>query len=196
MHEVYQRLLAMGHTLVSEDEFMDAIEEAAENTASSARTQVALALGLAMLPALLANQIDALVAGIRQRTEQAVVDSMARAANVFRDWQDTEDEDADALDGKLDDGLGGILGGAVAGAGLIFGAVWADMNRETQASAGVTSAVWVAQRDKFTRPAHAALDEKVFRWDSPPLKASESSNGQDCFPGDDFGCRCLAAPLN
>ena len=58
---------------------------------------------------------------------------------------------------------------------------------------GVTQAMWVTERDERVRPAHAAMHGTLYRLDgSPPLPAAYSSNGQDCWPGDDFNCRCQA----
>lgn len=195
LHDAYRRLLAYGGAVASEEEFTKAVIEAANNTARSARLQVAKALGLASVVAPLLRQVDDIVVGMRQRLEERITASLDRARDVFRDWRTDDEADVGALETKLDEGLDGITGGAVAGVSLLFGSVWADMNHEVQVSAGVGSYIWVAQRDKFTRRAHAALDDQLCEWRSPPLKASESSNGEPCHPGDDFNCRCIAAPL-
>lgn len=42
------------------------------------------------------------------------------------------------------------------------------------------------------RPMHRSLEGKVFRWDSPPITAS---NGARNNPGEDFNCRCFAKPI-
>lgn len=58
---------------------------------------------------------------------------------------------------------------------------------------GVTRAMWVTERDERVRPAHAAMHGTEYRLDGPPpLPAAYSSNHEDCWPGDDYGCRCQA----
>ena len=49
-----------------------------------------------------------------------------------------------------------------------------------------THYIWRTQDDKKVRPSHAANDDKVFAWDSPPATG---------HPGEDFGCRCWAEPV-
>ncbi len=136
-------------------------------------------------------------AAMRDEVEKMMLDRMersnVRAESVF-EAIDPED-DPDAVEKRFDDGLDGVLGGGLAAVAIIYGNAWADMNEEGQTSAGVESYVWVAQRDKFTRPAHAALDDTVAQWDKPPLTADRSSNGQPCHPGQDWNCRCIAAPI-
>lgn len=64
---------------------------------------------------------------------------------------------------------------------------------ETHQAAGVIEAMWIDREDEKVRPAHHALHGFVFRYDeAPPLKASLSSNGEACWPGDDYNCRCTA----
>jgi SPP1 gp7 family putative phage head morphogenesis protein len=136
-------------------------------------------------------------AAMKAEVEKMLLDRMERSnerASKIMDEVDPED-DPDALDKKFDDGLDGVLGGGLASAALIYGAAWATMNQDAQESAGVERYVWVAQRDQFTRPAHAELDDTIARWDTPPLTADKSSNGEPCHAGEDFNCRCLAAPL-
>ena len=60
-------------------------------------------------------------------------------------------------------------------------------------AAGVVEAMWIDREDDRVRPAHHALHGFVFRYDEePPLKASLASNGEACWPGDDYNCRCTA----
>lgn len=64
---------------------------------------------------------------------------------------------------------------------------------ETYRAAGVVEAEWIDRGDERVRPAHRALHGHVFRYDGePPLKAAVASNGEDCWPGQDYGCRCTA----
>lgn len=71
----------------------------------------------------------------------------------------------------------------------------AELNQERQTEAGVDSYVWLSMHDAVTRPEHAALDGQECNWDDPPLSATESSSGEPCHPGDDYGCRCMASPV-
>lgn len=72
-------------------------------------------------------------------------------------------------------------------AGWFAGAVAA----ETYRAAGVTECEWQSRDDRRVRPAHHALDGTRFTYDGPaPLTADKSSNGEPCFPGQDYNCRC------
>ena len=76
---------------------------------------------------------------------------------------------------------------------LIIGWLAGNIVTETYRAAGVLEAEWVDRGDERVRPAHRALHGTVFRYDeAPPLTADKSSNGEACFPGDDFNCRCTA----
>lgn len=56
---------------------------------------------------------------------------------------------------------------------------------------GVTRAMWVTEEDERVRPAHRAMHGTAYSLDGPPpLPAAYSSNQEDCWPGDDFNCRC------
>ncbi len=193
---IFEQLLARARRRLGSDEFAQVIEDAARLTGESARKQVAEALGLDSVPADLKSNIQDLIDAAESIVADKLVDSLDRAHDVFNEWMDGEEQDPEVLDTRLDDGLGGILGGALAGMALAYGAIWADMNADAQEAAGVTEYVWVAQRDAVTRPAHRELDNAVCNWDDPPLKASQSSSGEDCHAGTDFNCRCLAAPIN
>ena len=46
--------------------------------------------------------------------------------------------------------------------------------------------VWQTAGDQKVRPSHAANDGRIFSWDNPPPTGN---------PGEDFGCRCTAAPF-
>ncbi len=59
-----------------------------------------------------------------------------------------------------------------------------DARRQTQM--GVEYYVWRSSDDDKVRGSHAAYDDQIFRWDSPP---------PDGHPGQAYGCRCYAEPL-
>lgn len=71
----------------------------------------------------------------------------------------------------------------------------AELNQARQADMGITDYVWVATHDDKVRFEHLALDMQECRYDDPPLTADRSSCGEPCNPGDDWMCRCLAAPV-
>ncbi len=65
--------------------------------------------------------------------------------------------------------------------------------QEAQArAAGVTRYRWIAVRDEATRPMHKALDGTIHTYDSPPVT---NNNGDRNSPGEDYQCRCSAAPV-
>lgn len=71
----------------------------------------------------------------------------------------------------------------------------AELNQDRHEEMGVTDYVWISMIDGKTRPEHAALNNQECRYDDPPLKADQSSNEEDCNPGEDFSCRCQASPI-
>jgi hypothetical protein len=198
------RLLERGRSYLASPGFLKTIRDAAAAMGASAIKQVAAALGVAQdaIPTTLGDQRAAFVAGVRGIAEDRVEVSIERAGHVMDEWEDLDPEtsprarDTVALGGMLDEGLGGVMGGGLAAAALLFGSTWADMNADAQTSAGVEEYIWVAQRDGVVRPAHLDLDNAVASWRDPPLKANVSSNGEDCHAGEDYNCRCRAAPIN
>ncbi len=184
-------LLAYGESLIRK--VGGAIGAAAAALARSALTQVKKSTGKTP-EATLEEHAGEMRAAIEAMLLDRMERSNKRAIDII-DKHGIEDE-PDELIERLDDGLDGIIGGGLSSTALIYGVAWAAMNEEAQTSAGVERYVWVAQRDQFTRPAHAELDDTVARWDKPPLTADKSSNGEPCHAGEDYGCRCRAAPLN
>lgn len=45
------------------------------------------------------------------------------------------------------------------------------------------------------RPAHKALEGKVFRWDDPPITSAPGEPLSRNNPGEDYNCRCFAIPI-
>jgi uncharacterized protein with gpF-like domain len=183
-------LLAYGRGLIKK--VSGAIGAAADALARSAITQVKKSTGKDP-----ETTLEEQAADMKSAVEAMLLDRMERSnerASKIMDAVD-EEEEADAVERKLDEGLDGVIGGGLSSTALIYGIAWASMNEDAQTSAGVERYVWVAQRDQFTRAAHAALDDTVARWDTPPLTADKSTNGEPCHAGEDFNCRCRAAPL-
>ena len=60
-----------------------------------------------------------------------------------------------------------------------------QLTETRQTSAGITHYQWITAGDERVRATHAALNGKVFAWDKPPSVG---------HPGDDYQCRCYAAP--
>jgi SPP1 gp7 family putative phage head morphogenesis protein len=109
-------------------------------------------------------QVDVWLAGDEFDLDAAMQDCLDRSSNRWYAW--------------LSMMLAWLAGGIVT---------------ETYRAAGVVEAEWVTREDRRVRPAHHALQGHVFRYDeTPPLSAAVSSNGEDCWPGEDYGCRCTA----
>ncbi len=75
---------------------------------------------------------------------------------------------------------------------LMMGWLAGKTTTTTHIAAGVTEAEWLTREDRRVRPAHHALQGVRFEYGDPPLKADVSSNGEDCYPGEDVNCRCTA----
>lgn len=60
-----------------------------------------------------------------------------------------------------------------------------NLDAQRQAHIGVREYIWRSRDDDKVRSAHAAHDDRVFRWDSPP---------EGGHPGEAYGCRCYAEP--
>jgi len=58
---------------------------------------------------------------------------------------------------------------------------------------GVTHYKWSTSRDSRTRHDHKILDQKIFRFDDPPIV--DQATGRRGNPGTDYGCRCIAIPI-
>lgn len=56
--------------------------------------------------------------------------------------------------------------------------------------AGIERYMWYTANDERVRPDHAALDNHIFSWDSPPIV--NRATGKRGNPGEDFNCRCIA----
>lgn len=67
------------------------------------------------------------------------------------------------------------------------------LNRVKQTSAGIEDYIWSTSADERVRPDHAALDNTVQTWGSPPV--TDTSTGATNEPGQDFQCRCIALPI-
>lgn len=68
-----------------------------------------------------------------------------------------------------------------------------EVTQFQQRDAGVTRYIWSTSGDERVRKSHAALDGKVFNWDSPPVV--DKKTGRRAHPGEDYQCRCVALPV-
>ncbi len=68
----------------------------------------------------------------------------------------------------------------------------AKVTQARMTAAGVTEYIWTTSGDERVRGAHKDLDGKRFRFDAPPVIASDGRTGN---PGDDYQCRCTAFPI-
>ena len=62
-----------------------------------------------------------------------------------------------------------------------------QLNQQRQQSVGVIEYYWRGSEDERERPTHVANNNRVFRWDSPPIETGP--------PGADILCRCSAEPI-
>lgn len=189
----YVGLYAYGRDLLKGDRYRKGVAAAAAATAVSVNRQIGDAIGRDVSVDLGSQELalsEYISASVASRMDM----SLDKADSTFAEWEASGTEI-----GALEESLSGAFEvselGTLASVALAFGSAWADMNEETQTAEGIEHYVWIAQRDAFTRPAHAALDNTVDDWDDPPLKADVSSNGEDCHPGDDYNCRCIAGPI-
>jgi hypothetical protein len=195
MKSAFTELSDFGHHHLGASGFHSKVKEQAQKTADSASRQVAKALDLTAFDPDLAEQVDELTDGLYDVASGKIGDSIERASDVLEQWAEGEEPDLDILDGQLDEGLDGILGGALALVALHYGWGWGEMNKSAQDEAGVSSYIWIAQHDSAVRPEHLALDGEEADWDDPPLSAEDSSSGEECHAGEDFNCRCVASPV-
>ena len=182
-------LLAFGHSLLIAGPFQHIADEAARRTAASAQAQTAKALKIDPSPVPPTRDLDTFGPDAIDRMGELMGESIDRGFDVLDDWDEGD------LSDELTDGLDGIFGKALQWSALAFGYLFGQSVRASQEEAGVGSYVWLTMMDSHVRPAHAALDEVLADWDEPPLKAADSDNGEDCNPGDDWGCRCVSSPI-
>ena len=66
-------------------------------------------------------------------------------------------------------------------------------NQERCKQVGIERGEWLCSLDERTRPNHAAMEGVVFdlNGDGPLV----NDDGEHCFPGDDYNCRCTFAPV-
>lgn len=185
-----------GAYLIAHSDFLREIMGSAADTAESARKQTGRAIKRDVTTDL-GKQEKNFADWVNGETDKKMSASLERAEEVYDIWgeltEESEDYD-DALERRLDEGLDGIVGGALAYASLAFGGMFGDMIKEAQTDSGVSTYTWLSQMDSHVRPAHAALDGEEASWDDPPLKADVSDNEEDDHPGEDYNCRCVASP--
>jgi hypothetical protein len=174
----------------------------AQDLAKNTHAQVAQSLGVdpSDMPVDLSEQTFGFVDGLVEALEGYPVEATRAAASAFAEWETVAEEDrtVDALATLLNDAFDGAEGKLQNTVRMLFGDTFAQMNQAVQVQAGVTGYYWKAHHDDRVREAHEAVDnmdaEEPYSWDDPPLKAEDSSNGEDCHPGDDYNCRCIAVP--
>lgn len=81
-----------------------------------------------------------------------------------------------------------------------IGTLFTGLTEVIHADAGIDSYVWCTKRDDRVRECHASFEGKVFKWSDPPEIWYRTSRGivftgRHCHPGEDYGCRCTAAPV-
>lgn len=174
----------------------------AERAAKDVRKKVAKALGIRQkdINADLTRQIGQLTDRVLQLHAEYDQLATSRANDILTEWSDLSERsprfgDLDALQDMLDEGAESVASRLVQSIQNAFSESWAEMNQVVQTSAGVSQYVWVCTVDKATRPEHLELNGETCDWDDPPLAAGDSSSGEACHAGEDYGCRCVASPL-
>lgn len=179
------------------------VQPIANDLAKSTHEQVASSLGVstADLPVDLSEQAYGFVDGIVSILEDYPINATQRVAQAFEEWSSVAEEDrtVESLGTLLDASLDGELGKLQNSLRMLFGDTFAQMNKAVQVQSGVRGYYWLSLKDAHTRDAHAAADNtgtgEPYSWDDdPPLTADKSSNGEDCYPGEDYNCRCIAVP--
>lgn len=78
-----------------------------------------------------------------------------------------------------------------------------ELTKRRQQSLGIDAYYWRSSRDEKVRTNHEVLDGKLCRYDDPTIysddggetwKQRSSIGGVEVHPGEDFNCRCDAAP--
>ena len=75
----------------------------------------------------------------------------------------------------------------------------AEIKEQKYKKAGLKKYIWktlnfpTGFNPKNVRPSHAALNDKVFEFDNPPI--TDPITGARNNPGQDFNCRCVALPI-
>lgn len=184
-----------GRNLLRQGPFEAQLTKASMDTASSVRKQTARALRKDVDTDLSQHE-DGLTSRIYKRTGEAVDGSVDSAYDAYSEWSESEEAELDELEDQLDDGLQADRRGVLGYVAFAFAAAFGAMVAEAQQGAGVERYVWLTMHDDRVRPSHAALDGEQADWDEPPLSAEDSDSGEECHPGQDFGCRCVASPVD
>ena len=74
-----------------------------------------------------------------------------------------------------------------------IGKLNSQITRHQQKKCGINKYIWRTAGDGRVRDSHRELDRKVFDWDHPPVV--DQKTGRRCHPGEDYQCRCIAAPV-
>jgi SPP1 gp7 family putative phage head morphogenesis protein len=183
VREAHDNLL--GHV----EQLDDHLRASATSTADSVRRQLTKILGLdpdEFSPDL-SGEIDDFAGSLNDMASGAAADLLDRAEEMLG----LEDPDEGAVRGSLN----GVVGTLVATASMAFAYAFGQLNKAAQGAAGVEEYEWSSLHDGRVRPEHEAMDGTRAAWDDPPLSADKSDSGEDCHPGDDWGCRCLGQPV-
>lgn len=70
--------------------------------------------------------------------------------------------------------------------------VYGDLTKQRQQSLGIKRFKWLTSHDERVRDTHAALDGKIFDWDTGASGSGVPSGMVGLKPGEDFNCRCTS----
>lgn len=68
----------------------------------------------------------------------------------------------------------------------------ANLKRTMYTKMGFDKFIWKTRMDGLEREDHKKLNNKIFRFDDPPI--IDSRTGRTGLPGEDYNCRCLLLP--
>lgn len=78
------------------------------------------------------------------------------------------------------------------------GLLMAKFKETRYVDAGVNEYIWkcvAGSKNHPVRPRHKSLENKIFRWDNPPITTAPDEPARRNNPGQDFNCRCFAVPI-
>ena len=194
---------AYGAFVFAHSTYKTEVGASAADTAASAKKQTAKAIKRPVTTDL-SKQEDRFAGWVNDKSQEKMAESIDRARDIYDAWdeldEDDEDyDDEDALEERLDEGLDGLAGAAIAYASLAFGGAFGDMIKESQTDSGVSTYTWLSQLDSHVRPSHEALEGEECSWDDPPLQPGEEPTGdpaidEPAHPGTSPNCRCVSSP--
>lgn len=77
-----------------------------------------------------------------------------------------------------------------------LGTVYAEVTQQRQENLGIKRFKWQTVHDERVRDSHRAIDGRIFNWDEGAVGYDVAEEVKGLLPGEDFNCRCVAAPVD